>query len=192
MKKILASIVVMFIAYSSFAQKEALFENGTNVVNLGVGLGDVYFGSGYSGVPLSFQASYDRGVTSKLGIGYIGAGGIVSYISRTYKYSYGGETYKYKNSGLLIGARATYHFSLDGEIAEKLDPYAGVMFGYVVTSSSNDVPSGTSVTYTAKGGAVGAGAFAGARYYFAPNFGVHAEVGYNIIAVLNTGITFRF
>ena len=57
MKKILASVIVMFIAYSSFAQKEALFENGTNVVNLGVGLGDVYFGSGYSGAPISFQAS---------------------------------------------------------------------------------------------------------------------------------------
>ena len=94
---------------------------------------------------------------------------------------------------MLIGARATYHFAIEGAIAEKLDPYAGVMVGYVVTSSSNNVPAGTNnISYTEKGGAVGAGAFAGARYYFAPNFGVHAEVGYNIIAVLNTGITFRF
>ena len=177
----------MFIAYSSFAQKEALFENGTNVVNLGVGLGDVYFGSGYSGVPISFQASYDRGVTSKLGIGYIGAGGIIGYTSRTFK----SGDFKWKNSGLLIGARATYHFAINGEISEKLDPYAGVMLGYVVTSSSNDAPSGYGYNFS-KSSSVGAGAFAGARYYFTPHFGVHAEVGYNIISVLNTGITVSF
>ncbi|HVM88569.1 MAG TPA: opacity family porin [Puia sp.] len=188
MKKVLAMAIVAFISYSSYAQESsALFENGTNVVNLGVGLGDVYWGSGYSGVPVSFNASFDRGVTDKLGIGYIGAGGIIGYSARTYKS--GG--YEWKNSALLIGARATYHFALNGDIAEKLDPYAGVVLGYVITSSSSNTPSGYSYSY-GKSSSVGAGAFAGAHYYFSPNFGAFAEVGYNVISILNTGLTVKF
>lgn len=188
MKKIFVSAVILFLSYSSFAQNSAVFENGTNVVNLGVGLGDVYLGSGYSGVPVSLNASFDRGVTDKLGIGYIGAGGTIGYLSRSLNI---GSGYKEKVSALLIGARASYHFSLEGEIGEKLDPYAGVVFGYVITSASNDAPSGYSYNY-GKSSSVGAGAFAGAHYYFTPNFGAYAEVGYNIISVLNTGLTFKF
>jgi hypothetical protein len=188
MKKVLASVALIFLAYSCFAQKTAVFENATNVINLGIGLGDPYWGNyANSGAPVSFNASYDRGVTDKLGIGYIGAGGIIGYTSRTYKYT----DYKWKNSALLMGGRASYHFALSGEIGEKFDPYAGVMLGYVITSSSTDAPSGVAYNYS-KSSSIGAGAFAGAHYYFTPNFGVYAEVGYQIISILNTGITFKF
>jgi len=183
MKKILASVVVMLIAYSSFAQKTEVFENGTNVINLGIGLGDVFYGGGYSGAPISFNASYDRGVTAKLGIGYIGAGGTISYLSRSYNY---GDGLKENVHAFLMGARATYHFTINGSIGEKLDPYAGVMLGYVVTSHSGNDP------YYSGPSAFRPGIFAGAHYYFAPNFGVYAEVGDNIISVLNTGITVKF
>ena len=188
MKKILAGVIVMMIAYSSFAQKTSVFENATNVINLGIGLGDVYWGSGYSGAPVSFNASFDRGVTDKLGIGYIGAGGTIGYLSRSLNI---GGGYKEKVSALLMGARATYHFALDGEIGEKFDPYAGVLLGYVITSHSNNAPSGYNYSYNGPG-AFRPGVFAGAHYYFTPNFGAYAEVGYNIISVLNTGLTFKF
>ncbi len=189
MKKLFVSAFILFSTYSSFAQKSEVFEKGTNVINAGIGLGDVYWGTGYSnsGFPISFNASFDHGITEKLGIGYIGVGGTVGYSSSTYKA--GG--YKWTNTGILIGARATYHFALAGEIGEKLDPYAGALLGYVITSSSDNAPSGYGYTYS-KASAVAAGAFAGAHYYFTPNFGAYAEVGYNIISILNTGLTFKF
>jgi hypothetical protein len=46
MKKLLASVVIVFISYASFAQKSEVFEKGTNVINAGFGLGDVYWGTG--------------------------------------------------------------------------------------------------------------------------------------------------
>jgi hypothetical protein len=187
MKKVLASVVIMLVGFSSFAQKSEVFENGTNVVNLGVGLGNIYWGSDYSRAPVSFNASYDRGVSDKLGIGYIGLGGTFSYTSA--KYTVG--SYTYRNSGVLFGARASYHFSIANEIGEKLDPYAGVILGYVVTSHSTDDPTGD-YRYGYKSGGVYPGFFAGAHYYFVPSFGVYAEVGYNIVSILNTGITFKF
>jgi hypothetical protein len=187
MKKIFASSIIIFIAYSSFAQKSAVFENGTNVINLGFGLGDVYW-AGYSGVPISLNVSYDRGVTDKLGIGYIGAGGIIGYLSTSHNI---GSGYKERASGVLLGGRATYHFALEGEIGEKLDPYAGVVLGYVITSYSNNAPSGYNYYYS-NPSPFRPGAFAGAHYYFSPNFGAYAEVGYNIISILNTGLTFKF
>ncbi|MBS1948445.1 MAG: hypothetical protein JST47_11830 [Bacteroidetes bacterium] len=187
MKKIFAIAITVFISYSSYAQGPALFENATNVVNLGIGVGDVFWGAGYSGAPVSFNASFDRGVTDKLGIGYIGAGGIIGYTSRTYNTYSNGITYKTRYSGLLIGVRATYHFALNGEISEKLDPYAGLVAGYVITSHSGDENP-----YYNGPSAFRPGAFAGAHYYFSPNFGAFAEVGYNVISVLNTGLTIKF
>ena len=189
MKKLLASVVIVFISHTSFSQKSEVFEKGTNVINVGFGLGDVYWGTGYSnsGFPISFNASYEHGVTEKLGIGYIGVGGELSYSSATYK----SGPYKWTNAGVLIAGRASYHFALDGAIGEKLDPYAGVLLGYVITSSSNNAPSGYNYSYS-KASAIGTGAFAGAHYYFTPNFGVYAELGFNITSVLNTGLTFKF
>jgi hypothetical protein len=187
MKKLLAGAFVIFLSYSSYAQKR-VFENGTNVVNIGIGVGDVYWG-GYSnsGFPISFNASYERGVSDKLGIGYIGLGGNFSYTSAKYKYG----SYTIRNAGVMFAAKATYHFAIANEIGKKFDPYAGVMLGYIVTSHSTNDPAGD-YHGESKGSSIYPGVFAGAHYYFVPAFGVYAEVGYNITSVLNTGITFKF
>ena len=196
MKKIFASSVIIFITYSSFAQNSSVFEKGTNVINAGIGLGNVYWGgTGYSnsGLPISLQASFDHGITDKLGIGYIGVGGIVGYTSYKFTGNDAGYSYTYTGTGILIAARATYHFALAAPIGEKLDPYVGVLAGYVIASSSySSTFASSGYGIYNKGSAVAAGAFVGAHYYFIPNFGVHAELGYNIISVFNTGITFKF
>jgi hypothetical protein len=194
MKKIFATAVIIFTTYCSFAQNSGVFEKGTNVINAGLGLGNVYWGStgyGNSGLPISLQASFDHGITDKLGIGYIGVGGILGYTSTKFTGNNQGYSYAYTGTGILIGARATYHFALAGAIGEKLDPYAGVLLGYVIVSSSYSSVYGSNGQYS-KGSAVAAGAFVGAHYYFVPNFGVHAEIGYNIISIFNTGLTFKF
>ncbi|MBS1666292.1 MAG: hypothetical protein JST58_02850 [Bacteroidetes bacterium] len=189
MKKYLAIALLISIGYTASAQSSSVFEKGTNVINAGIGLGNVYWGTGYSntGMPVSINASFDHGITDKLGIGYIGVGGAFGYSSSTYN----AAGYKWNNTAVLIGGRATYHFALNSEISEKLDPYAGVILGYVISSSSNNAPSGYNYSY-GKASAFGVGAIAGAHYYFFPNFGVYAELGYSIVSVFNTGVTFKF
>ena len=176
MKKIIAIASILFLGFNSFGQSSSLFEKGTNVINAGIGLGGLYW-AGASGVPLSFYASYDRGVTEKLGIGYIGVGGELGYSSARYA----GD---FTATGVLLRARASYHFSLGGDIGEKLDPFAGVSLGYVVTSYSSGYGG-------SKASALAAGAFAGAHYYFTQNFGAFAELS-SSFTLFNTGLTFKF
>jgi len=192
-RKLLANLLILLAVSNSFAQKNSeanspVFGYESNVINAGIGLGDVYFASvSNSGIPVSFHVSYERGVTQKLGIGFIGLGGDFSFASA--KEVIGNTTYT--NSGLLFAARASYHFSLNGEIGQKFDPYAGILAGFVIASHSSRGPGGDLNEYEHSGGPA-AGAFVGAHYYFVPNFGVFAELGYNITSVFNTGLTFKF
>ncbi len=193
MKKLFVNLLILLAISPSFAQKSLdanspVFGYESNVINAGLGLGDVYFASvSNSGIPVSFHASYERGVTQKLGIGYIGLGGDFSFASA--KEVIGNTTYT--NSGILFAARAAYHFAITGEVGRKLDPYAGILAGFVIASHSSKGPGSDINTYEHSGGPA-AGAFVGAHYYFVPNFGVFAELGYNITSVFNTGLSFKF
>ncbi len=191
MRKLFALLVVTIVAFTtSFAQDKGCFEKGTNVINVGIGVGDVYWGAGYGsyGLPVSLNVSYEHGITEKLGIGYIGVGGQISYASE--KYSYDGEE-AWRSTGVLIAARASYHFAIPAEIGEKLDPYAGALLGYVITSYTYDDGYGTGYN-VGKSGGVGVGIYAGAHYHFTPHFGVYGEVGYTSFSILNLGVAFRF
>ena len=108
MKKLFVNLLILLAISPSFAQKSLdanspVFGYESNVINAGLGLGDVYFASvSNSGIPVSFHSSYERGVTQKLGIGYIGLGGDFSFASA--KEVIGNTTYT--NSGILFAARA--------------------------------------------------------------------------------------
>jgi hypothetical protein len=187
-------VLSLIIASSSLAQQtqqssdcEGAFSKGTSVIAAGIGLGDLYWGTGYtSNFPVNPTLIYDYALTNKLGIGNIGIGLMVSYASSKYNDGYG-DTYNY--SGVLAGVRGTYHFILTK--IDKLDPYAGVMFGYIFTSSSNN--GGYDLYGTpGKTGGFQPGIFAGAHYYFSPVFGVTGELGYNGFSILFIGIALRF
>ncbi len=192
-----ALIVIAFaliFSAGSFAQSENAFQKGTNMVNLGIGLGNVYWGAGYgsSGLPFSLNASYEHGITDKLGIGYIGVGAEVGYASS--KYSIDG-TEAWKSTGILIAARGSYHFAIPGELGKKLDPYAGALLGYVITNYSYDYGYGGTLGYggpTGKAGGIAAGVFAGAHYLFVPHVAVFGELGYTSFSILTLGISFKF
>src|ERR1700684_3181514 len=65
MRKLFAILVVTIVASTtSFAQDKGCFEKGTNVINVGIGVGDVYWGAGYGsyGLPVSLNLSYEHGI----------------------------------------------------------------------------------------------------------------------------------
>jgi Outer membrane protein beta-barrel domain len=167
---------------------EGAFPKGTFAINLGVGFGNVYWGTEYgtsSGVSPTLILEY--AITDKLGIGNIAVGLIVSYASTKYSDMYNSYTY----SGLLIGARGEYHFILNNDkIGTKLDPYAGIMLGYII--NNNPDVSDTYDVLTGKSSGFQPGVFAGAHYFFGPHFGVYAEFGYEALFVFNIGISFKF
>jgi hypothetical protein len=167
---------------------EGAFPMGTFGINIGLGLGVVYWGTGYgssSGIAPNIILNY--AVTDKMGIGNIVVGLILSWAST--KYTEGGNTYKY--TAFMVGARGEYHFILDNpDIGKKLDPYAGVMLG-VVFNSNPDV-SGANYALTGKNTGAVPGIYGGAHYYFNENFGVFSELGYEALFVFNLGVSFKF
>ena len=190
-KTITFTLFAIAIGFASFAQDKTSFEKGTNVINAGIGVGDVYWGAGYgsSGLPVSLNASYEHGITDKLGIGYIGVGASLGYASQ--KYSYDGDV-AWKTTGILIAARGSYHFAIPAEIGSKLDPYAGLQIGYVVTSYSYSDSYDPGYGLAGKSGGVVVGFYAGAHYHFNEHVGVYAELGYTSFSILGLGVAFRF
>jgi hypothetical protein len=180
-------VLVDHSAAASGTAQEGGFPKGTFAINVGIGVGDIYWGSDYgtaSGVAPTLILEY--AITDKIGIGNIAGGLIVSY--GTSKYNSAGTEYKY--SATLIGLRGEYHFMLSSDkVTSKLDPYGGVMLGYVITNNPtyNDVYSPTG-----KSSGFQPGIFAGAHYFFADHIGAYAELGYEALFVFNIGLSFKF
>jgi len=169
------------------AEDEATFPKGSLAFGLGIGLGDLYWGGYGSALGVSPVFDVDYALTDKIGIGNISVGGTVSYSSS--QLSTMGYTVNY--SAILIGLRGEYHFILDVDALKgKLDPYGGVMLGFIVTNNPNT--NGYDAYFPGdKGSAFQPGIFAGAHYYFVRHFGAFAELGYNGFSIFTIGITVK-
>ncbi len=191
------SIFILFLFITaSITSYGQVFQKGTKMLSAGIGLGDRYLIlSGYNMVVPPLQLNFDYGITEKLGIGYIGVGGLLSYSVNRYNFSNSNFNYyyKYTYTNFTIATRATYHFDLG---IEKVDLYAGAILGFNIASRSE--------TYTGKGtpasnfyldppgnGGLVAGPFAGARYMFNENFGAYSELGYTV-SIFTLGATYKF
>lgn len=173
-KHIIYFAVLLFTATSLSAQE---FIQGTNVINLGVGLGGAYGSYTTSSQSVGLSASFERGIWEVPGPGVVSLGGFLGY--KTYSYDYFGGNDKWTYT--VIGVRGAYHYN--GLNVENLDLYGGAMVSYRIVSYSGSVGS-----YGSKPGATG---FVGARWFFAENFAVFAEGGYGF-AFLSAGVSFRF
>lgn len=148
-KKVALSLLIAGgVAFGANAQT---FQKGNFLINAGVGtIG--------SGAGTAFGAAAEYGFTDQI------SGG-ASFMTA----SPGAGV-----SNTRIGARASYHLDMG---TEGLDAYAGPTVGYQTVK----IPSVTVMGTTYGGGSAGAvfyGAQAGARYMFAKNIGIYAEVGY--------------
>ncbi|HSZ85719.1 MAG TPA: outer membrane beta-barrel protein [Puia sp.] len=178
-KKVSLFVAALFLlSTTTFAQKA--YQQGSNVINAGIGLGATYWGSGYSN-GVSLVGSYEHGVTDNISVG-----GILGYSHSSFSGTSNGVPFDYSATGILIGARGSYHFLT----TDQIDPYAGADLGYIVVSSSN---SNNNVTYSsAKGSGLGFGIHGGVRYYFNPGIGAFAELGIGSFYILALGVSFKF
>ena len=174
MKKILFLLFVATMLSVTSEKAFAQYEKGDKLLNAGINLGGTYGGGG-----IGAGASFEGGIHD-----FISVGGQLDFVH----WGYGGGVYSYgwSYNFISIAARGSYHYGKHFLKMDKLDLYAGPALGYRIASSSYD-----GVGYDAYGSGVFFGAFAGARYYFKPNMGVFAEVGYNA-SPLKVGITFKF
>jgi len=176
MKKLLSSLFVlafMLVSVQSFAQ----YKKGDKLLNAGIGLGAYYGG----GIPLG--ASFEVGVTDEISVG-------AQADFYTWGYNFGGG-YRYRYTFLPIGVRGSYHVNeLLNLGVDNLDLYGGLSLGYYISSYRDN--SGYSGFYdNAYGNRVFLGVHIGGRYYFKPNLGAFAEVGYGV-APLKIGVAFKF
>lgn len=182
MKKIILSLL-MFAAISTVSIAQ-VFDKGTKFLHAGIGVGSPY---AYSGSAMSIppiHASFEVGVTDKIGVG-----GLIGYTASKYDQALFSSQFSWNFTYLIIGARGAYHFYQN----DKADVYGGLMLGYNVASvnfESNNPDIRNSVPEPSVGG-VAFGGFLGARYMFKENFGGFAELGYNI-SYLSVGAAFKF
>ena len=162
------------------------FVVGSNVVNLGVGLGNryalVYSGSGASSTP-ALSVSYERGV-KELGNFVLGVGLFAGYQGSSYDYSGFGVNYKQSTTDLIINLRGALHYA----VSDKLDAYGGLGIGYRSLSFKSEPSSAIDLSVS---GSSGVALFAGARYFFTDAIGAFAELGYDQ-TYLKAGLSFKF
>lgn len=188
-KKLIASIVLIICGASFIVNAQNIFSKGDRAVNIGLGIGSYYGGTGYSSSIPPLSVSFEQGIMDGLldGKGSIGVGGYLGYTANKWETAVGGDTYGYKYSYMMLGARGAFHY----QFVEKLDTYAGLMLGYNIVGSKyfgSDLGSYTPEASSASG--IGYSAFVGARYHFNDKFAAYGEIGYGISA-LELGISIR-
>lgn len=190
----MATAMVLAATITAHAQS---FEQGTNVLGVGVGLGGNY-GIGYSGSGVSqtpaIALHFDHGM-GELGPGIWGLGGFVGY--KSYKYEYdniffnGNYRSSYKWTYLVVGARGTWHYN-EWHENDKLDTYGGLMLAYRAASYKDETkyPQGIVASSADTYSGISFTGLVGARYYFTDKIGAYLEVGYGV-SVLQLGLAVK-
>ncbi|MES2109588.1 MAG: hypothetical protein V4577_12600 [Bacteroidota bacterium] len=183
-KQSLLLVLLLAITSTVMAQSKSAFSNGDNLLNVGIGLGTPFFGTGYSAsLPVNPTISFEHGFSDEISVG-----AQVSYASYKFNDTYQGQTYySFKYNATYVGVRGSYHLGEMLELDSKFDVYGGGSLGYVVLSASDS--EGYSGTL---GSAVGYGVFGGGKYFFSHNAGIYAEVGYQSLSYLNVGLALKF
>ena len=169
MKRIVLIALLLFACPHIYAQR---FDNGDNVLSVGLGLGSSLGGRHYSSTP-GISLQYEHGNWDAGGPGVISLGAYLGFQGFTYS-AFG---YHQKLNYTIIGIRSSYHYN--GIHSEDVDVYGGLMLSYNIASYSNDFPSsyGYANDY---GSGVGLTLYIGGRYYFTDNVAAFLELGYGI------------
>ena len=163
------------------------FEEGTNVINLGIGLGYRYsygaglFGGSSSTTP-AFSISYERGILP-LGPGVLGVGIFGGYQSASIDF---GSGYRWKYTDIVVTLRGAFHYP----VTDQFDAYGGLNLGLRHLGSSVE-GNGNSYIKPDSYNELAGGLFVGGRYYFTDAIGAFAELGYDQ-TFLKVGLSAKF
>src|SRR5688572_12463518 len=131
--KIITACFIVFFLINHQSKAQA-FENGTNIVGLGLGLGSsLGTFSGASQTP-AISAHFEHGHWSVGGPGVISLGAYLGFKG----YSFDGRhplythTYSEKLNYTVIGVRSAYHYN--GINNKNFDVYGGAMLSYNIAS----------------------------------------------------------
>ncbi len=177
MKKLLSSLFLVALLAFSAQNVMAQYAQGDKLLNVGIGLGGYYNYGGYygglygGGGGVTLGGSFEYGFTDQ-----ISAGAQIDFYSRNY--GGGGRV-----TTIPIALRGSYHFNeLLNLNNDKIDLYGGLQLGYFLESNNfGDSRSGRGLF----------GVHIGGKYYFQPNLGAFAEVGYGVTG-LKLGVAFKF
>ena len=191
MKKLLMFFVVLALitgfSFQVFAQEKD-FKNGDNIIHAGLGLGMAGMYYDVSIPPII--VSYDRGLfINEIPLSF---GVLAGFAKSTYSEKIFADELTYEFTYTIIALRSAYHFDFG---IKNFDPYAGITLGYNIVKFSADFPSGYDL-YAAlvEDSAVSFflwGFEVGATYYFTPNIGAYAELGYGV-GIFRAGLAYRF
>ena len=212
MRKLLFSAAILFAATNTtFAQDgDAAYNKGQSTISVGYGFASPYkslfklinvFAADPS-VSTKLTSlgpvglTYEYGATDKVSVGLQVAYGSIKNVT-TDKDGLGtGKDYivTQKMDQVSAIARVNYHFGSNA----KFDPYGGLGLGYgnfKFKTTSND-PSDNAADFALFNikvpGAFGITGQLGAKYYFSPNFGAYAEIGYLAGSFAQIGVTAKF
>jgi opacity protein-like surface antigen len=206
MKKVLfvSALFLFAVSSKSIAQDDnggAWGGQGTIVVNAGYGFGNIWknlfkFGSLYTSNSVKatgpLALGFEYGVAEKIGIGLqLGYSQIKSTATDKDGIAPGKDYIETsKLTAIQALARANYHFGSSA----KFDPYIGLGVGYgnFKFSVTDNDPASVSTFNISVPGAFGFSGALGARYYFSPNIGIYAEVGYVSGSVAQAGLVAKF
>jgi hypothetical protein len=191
MKKLLVLLIAVtlitgFTAKVSAQEKD--FEDGTNIIHAGLGLGMAGMYYDTSIPPLT--VSFDRGIfINEIPLSF----GLIAGIAQsTYSQTVGTEEFNYKYTYFIFGVRGAYHFDFG---IEKFDPYAGITIGYNIVKFSADFPAGyEAIAELIEDEAISFflwGFEIGGTYYFTPKLGAYLELGYGV-AMIRLGVALKF
>jgi hypothetical protein len=165
--------------YSQKSAPENPMDQGSWIINVGVGPGTHVFGNGYGFGP-GFKVFFENG-TWQLGPGVLSLGGEIGFSFFSYKF---GDGYHESWVNFMFGARSAYHY---GWNVRGLDTYAGIPLGIGFSVHSYDKYAGylgSTPVYPYLG------IFVGSSYFFNDFIGINGELGYNV-TYANLGVIFK-
>jgi hypothetical protein len=188
-KMMTASVVLIMIA--TMTTQAQVFQKGSNMIGLGVGLGSSLGSFSYGSNSPALSLQYEKGVWDIGGPGVVSLGGYLGF--KNYKYSgeSGDFSYSEKWNYTIIGIRSAYHYT--GLNSDKLDVYGGLMLSYNILSYSykDNTGEGNKISDGNYGSAAGLTIYLGGRYFFSDHIAAFAELGYGV-SYLTLGLAFKF
>lgn len=189
MLKKITSLLIISLLSMSFLSAQQAFHGNDKALNLGLGLGSVYY-TGLATAPIpSFNISFETGVYEIPDVGVITAGGYGDFHRTWTNENWLGTEYRYTYTNIVLAARGAFHLSMLN--TDKFDVYGGILTGVRLQTYKSKYHEDNNIDYDTNDAYFIHDAFVGGRIMMSNNFAFFAEAGYGV-SFLKAGITLKF